>query len=51
LRADVNVFAERNLQRFQCIFFVEAEALTIRNVAHVGAELAVGPQKIADGGE
>jgi hypothetical protein len=51
LRTNVNVFAEGNLQRLQHIFFVEAEALAIGNIAHVGAELAVGPQKITDGGE
>ena len=48
LRADVRVFAERNFQRFQHIFFVEAEALAVGDVAHVGAELAVGPQEISD---
>src|SRR6267154_2228770 len=51
LRANVNIFAQRNLQRLQHIFFAEAEALAISNIAHVRAKLAVGPQEISDRGE
>jgi hypothetical protein len=50
-RANIFVFAERNLQRGDQCFFVRAETLGVRDVAHVGAELAIGPQKITDGGE
>jgi hypothetical protein len=42
---------EWNLQRFQHIFFAEAEALAVGNIAHVSAKLAIGPQKLSDGGE
>src|SRR5258708_22478952 len=48
LRANVDIFAERNFERFKNAFFVEAEALAIGNVAHVRAEFAVGPEEIAD---
>src|SRR6266851_4722894 len=48
LRADVGVFAQRNFQRFEHILFVEAEALAIGNVAHVGAKFSVRPKKIAN---
>ena len=51
IRADVHVFAQRNFQRFQNIFIVEAEALAVGYVADVGAEFAVGPEEIADRGE
>src|SRR5262249_16137442 len=48
LRADVDVFAERNFERFENVFFVEAEALAVCDVPHVRAELAVGPEEIPD---
>src|SRR5437016_1016554 len=48
LRADVNVFAQRNFQRFENVLFVETETLAVRDVTHVGAKFAVGPEKIAD---
>src|SRR5882757_706384 len=50
-RAYVNIFAQRNLQRLQHIFFAEAEALAIGNIAHVRAKLSIGPQEISDRGE
>ena len=51
LRADVLVFAQRNFQRCEQLLFVEAEALAVGDIAHVGAKFAVGPKKIADGAE
>src|SRR5438876_3294298 len=48
LRADVNVFAQRNFQRFENVLFVETKALSIGNVPDVGAKFAIGPEKIAD---
>src|SRR5260370_5050086 len=48
LRADVGVFAQRNFQRFKHTLFVEAEALAIGNVAHVGTKFSVSPKKIAN---
>src|SRR5882724_2992928 len=51
LRAYVNIFTQRNLQRLQHIFFAKSEALAISNIAHVRAKLAVGPQEISDRGE
>src|SRR6266704_4758137 len=47
-RADVDIFAERNFQRFEDVLFVEAKALAIGNVAHVGAKFSVSPKKIAN---
>ena len=47
-RANVDIVAERDFQRFEHVFFVEAEALAVGDVADVGAELAVGPEEIAD---
>src|SRR5882724_7168115 len=50
LRAYVNIFAERNLQRLQHIFFAKSEALAVSNIAHVRAKLSIGPQEISDRG-
>src|SRR5260370_36855622 len=50
-RADVDILAQRNFQRFEDILIVEAEALAVCDVAHVGAEFSVGPEKIADRSE
>ncbi len=44
----MNVVAERDFERFEHIFFVEAEALAIGDVTNVCAEFAVGPEEIAD---
>jgi len=49
--AHIFIFAERHLERRDQRLFVRAEALAICHVAYIGAEFAVGPQKIADGGE
>src|SRR6266446_7932472 len=51
LWANVNVFAEGNLEGFEDAFFVKAEALAVGYVPDVGAELSISPQKIADGGQ
>src|SRR5690349_18409976 len=51
LWTDIGVFAERNLERFENVFFVEAEALAVGDVADVGAELAIGPEEITDRSE
>src|SRR5260370_10796713 len=47
-RADVNIFAERNLQCFEHVLFVEAEALAIGDVTHIGTEFSISPEEIAD---
>src|SRR6266566_5307702 len=47
-RADVDIFAERNFQRFEDVLFVEAKALAIGNVAHVGAKFSIRPKEIAN---
>src|SRR5271156_351726 len=49
--ANIFVFAEWHFDRRKQCFFVRAEALGVCDVADVGAELAIGPQEIADGGE
>ena len=48
LRADVDIFAQRNFQCFENVLFVETKALSIGNVPDVGAKFAIGPEKIAD---
>src|SRR6266700_3067967 len=50
-RADVDIFAERNFQRFEDVLFVEAKALAIGNVAHVGAKFSIRPKEIANRSE
>src|SRR5260370_5119848 len=47
-RAGVDVFAERNFQRFEDVLFVEAETLAIGNVAHVGAKFSIRPKEVAN---
>src|SRR5690242_7015951 len=51
LGTNVDIFAEGNFDGFENVLVVETEALAIGNVAHVGAELPIGPQKITDGSE
>src|SRR5229473_3977589 len=51
LRANVDVFAQRNFQCFEHVLFVEAEALTIGDVTYVRAEFSISPEEIADRGE
>src|SRR5262249_14228715 len=51
LRADIDVFAERDFNSFENVFLVEAEALAVRDIANVRTEFAVGPQEIPDGCE
>src|SRR5262249_26327048 len=47
-RADIDVFAKRNLNRFKNVCVAEAESLAVGDVTNVRAELAVGPQEVAD---
>src|SRR5262249_20320357 len=51
LRANVHIFAKRNLNRGKDVLIVKAEALAVGDVADVRTELAVGPEEIADGSE
>src|SRR5271169_4601702 len=46
--ANVNVFAEGNLQRLEQAFLVKAKALSIGNIPDVSAKLSIGPKEIAD---
>ena len=46
--ADINIVAERDLQRFQHVFVVEAKTLAVGDITDVRAKFAVGPEEVAD---
>src|SRR5690348_8288878 len=49
LRTGVEVFAERNFDRFEQLLFVKAKSLPVGDIADIRAKLSVGPEKISDG--